>query len=182
MLYSKKGDNGKTDLIGDQRVFKNNSKIDLLGDLDELNSILGLCRFVLSKDDFYFKNQLITTTLLKTQKSIFTIQSEVAGSLKTVSSKSIANLEEFVDSAEKEITPISSFVIPGSSEASAFVDLARTTARRVERKIIDLDINNKVNLSKETKIYINRFSDFLFILARLINHKFGIKEEYQKSD
>jgi cob(I)alamin adenosyltransferase len=182
MLYSKKGDNGKTDLIGSQRVFKNNPKVDLLGDLDELNSVLGLCRFVLSKDDFYFINQLVTKTVLETQKVIFTIQAEVAGSTETVSSKSIKKLEKFIDSAEKEISPITSFIVPGASEVSSFIDLARTVTRRVERKIINLDINNKVNLNKETKIYINRLSDFLFVLARLINHKFGIKEEYQKND
>ncbi len=182
MLYSRKGDDGKTDLVGGQRVFKNNSKIDLLGALDELNSVLGLCRFVLSKADFYFINQPVTKTILETQKVIFVIQAEVAGSTKTVSSKNIKKLEEFIDLAEKEILPISFFVVSGASEASSFVDLARTVTRRVERKIIDLDINNKVNLSKETKIYINRLSDFLFVLARLINHKFGIKEEYQKSD
>lgn len=182
MIYLRKGDEGKTDLLGGKRVFKNNPKIDLLGDLDELNSFLGLCRFVLSKDDFYFMNQPITMTLYGVQKKIFTIQSMIAGSSKNISQKDIEKLEEFIDLAEKEIPPMLSFVTPGASEASAFVDVARTVTRRVERKIIDLVINNEMSVDGEVKVYINRLSDFLFVLARLINHKFGIKEEYQKSD
>ena len=128
MLYTGKGDNGKTSLYHcDQRLSKNSLVAEALGSLDELNSFLGWCKVKAS--DLVLK-------LEQVQNKLFVIQAEVAGAEKFVSESDVEELETWIGEIEEGLDPIKSFVISGGSELSAMLDFARTIARRTERSVV----------------------------------------------
>lgn len=179
MLYTKKGDDGKTSTFGcDQRISKSSAIAEALGSLDEINSFLGICK-VKSEE-----NRLVLTDgtnfskiIHEVQKNLFIIQAEVAGSKMSITPDKIKEIETIVDEIEKELPPIKSFFISGGSEIATLFDIARTISRRAERRVITVADEEKVEVSEFTKGYLNRLSSLLYALARLTNHKLGISEE-----
>ena len=115
--------------------------------------------------------------LRETQENLFSIQAEVAGADKRVGKDSVQKVEELVNAIEKEIPPLKGFSIAGGTELSALLDVARTVARRAERRLVAAAEAKACPLSEETMAYLNRLSSLLFALARLANHLAGVAEE-----
>ena len=174
-IYTKTGDQGQTSLIGGKRVPKNSLRLESYGTIDELNSCLGVVRS-------YIQDTLLTNELLEIQSRLF----DVGGHLATdpeyesskgrlcVNEKDLQYLEEAIDRMDSEIPPMRCFVLPGGSEAISFCHLARTVCRRAERRILDLAETAPVD--EWVLKYINRLSDYLFMLARKIANDTGTKE------
>ncbi|MFA5744751.1 MAG: cob(I)yrinic acid a,c-diamide adenosyltransferase [Candidatus Paceibacterota bacterium] len=177
MLYTGAGDDGMTKVFdcNQQKISKSSEVPEALGALDELNAFLG---FVKVRTD---KNKRISSALREVQENLFIIQAEVAGAGKQLAPEVVGKMEEMIGEIEKEMPPITGFSIAGGTELSALFDVARTFARRTERRIITAkDVLDKSDLSKissETMAYMNRLSSLLFALARLANHQAGVTEE-----
>lgn len=179
MLYTKKGDDGKTKIFScDQRISKSSAIAEALGSLDEINSFLGLCKFLSEKEKLnFFDGTSFAKMIHETQKNLFIIQAEIAGSKISITDDKVKKIEKIIDDIEKELPPIKTFCISGGTKLAAFFDIARTISRRAERRVISVMDEGKIEISSSTKSYLNRLSSFLYALARLTNHKFGITEE-----
>lgn len=165
-IYTRKGDKGETSLRKGQKIPKYHIRVSSYGNIDELNSVLGV---VLSKS----KNKTIKDEILRIQKDLFEIgaslanPSEESKNLSTFLNKRIVEMEKNIDNLTQKIPTLSNFILPGGGELGAFLHLARTICRRAERQIVKLSDKEKI----ETKIisYLNRLSDHLFTLARFAN-------------
>jgi len=190
-IYTKTGDDGTTGLIGGGRVKKYDIRLETYGTIDELNSYLGVIR---SKCEDYFDNGF----LKKIQLNLFEIcsclatdpfdspEKELAGS-KNLSDDSkkkeklqftddLKELEAEIDRISEELPPLTNFVLPSGCESSVFSHVARTVCRRAERNIVRLSEHIPVDIS--IMQYINRLSDYLFVLARMFNFKNGVDESF----
>ena len=179
MLYTKKGDDGKTKTFGcDQRISKSSAIAEALGSLDEINSFLGLCKVKAEKENFILPDGTKAAKEIHSiQNNLFVIQAELAGSKMSMTGDKVEETEIIIDYIEKELPPIKSFFISGGSEVAILFDIARTISRRAERRVVEVSEEGKVEVSDFTKAYLNRLSSLLYALARLSNHKFGITEE-----
>lgn len=173
MLYTGKGDDGKTSLYHcDQRLSKSSKVAEALGSLDEINSLLGWCKLRSPKE--------IALRLTTVQDNLFSIQAEVAGAEKFVTNSDVNKLESWIAKIEESLPEIKTFIISGGSELSAMFDFARTIARRTERKVVAVFEVGDVVLKPETLSYLNRLSSFLYALAREANKEAGVEEEKPK--
>jgi len=179
MLYTRKGDDGKTKTFGcDQRISKSSAIAEALGSLDEINSFLGLCKIETEKEKFLLPDGTTTAREIHSiQNNLFIIQAELAGSKMSITKEKVEEIEIAVDYIEKELPEIKSFFISGGTKLAVYFDIARTTARRAERRVIEVDEEGKIKVSENTKAYLNRLSSLLYALARLANHRAGIIEE-----
>lgn len=179
MLYTGKGDNGTTKTFGcDQRISKSSAIAEALGSLDEINSFLGLCKIKSEKEKFILPNGTIASKEIHNiQKNLFIIQAEIAGSEISIKEEKIKDIEKIINDIEKELPPIKSFFISGGTKLAVLFDISRTIARRAERRVVEVSEEGKTKVSDFSKAYLNRLSSLLYALARLTNHKFGIKEE-----
>lgn len=186
MLYTRKGDNGTTKTFGcDQRISKSSAIAEALGSLDEINSFLGICK-VKSKDaGFKLPNgKTFSEAVHEVQQNLFIVQAELAGSKMTIDEEKVKEVEMMVDAVEKELPPIKTFFISGGSELGALFDIARTIARRAERRVVGVAEDpstgsgqEKIIIGEFTRAYLNRLSSLLYALARLSNHFSGITEQ-----
>ena len=176
MLYTGKGDKGTTTAFGcnQQRISKSSELPEALGALDELNAFLGFVKMCAVKES------RIAGALRDAQETLFIIQAEVAGADKKVGEDAMKQIEKIVNDIEKEIPKLKGFSIAGGTELSALLDVARTLARRAERRVIAVKELGLCELSSETLAYMNRLSSLLFALARLANHLSGVVEESPK--
>jgi cob(I)alamin adenosyltransferase len=172
-IYTKTGDRGDTGLFGGARVSKASLRVEAYGELDELNSVIGLVRTEPFDDE-------IDQLLARVQSRLFDLgaelatapDSKVALGIPLVDEAEVHLLEEAIDRAEIELTPLKTFVLPGGSRAAAYLHLARTVCRRAERKLVLLSQTEGV---RELCIhYVNRLSDTCFVLARLANKRAGV--------
>jgi cob(I)alamin adenosyltransferase len=163
MLYTRKGDTGTSGLIGTKERFEKDSDCyEALGTLDELNCLLGLCRSYAQEQH---TEKIDTVKEIKNiQENLFIIQAELAGSDKSLRDDHIKNMEHVIDSIEQLIPPQHTFVIPGETRLSAWIDYARTVSRRAERIVLRSHKTRPV--STETCKYLNRLSSLLYALAR----------------
>ena len=179
MLYTRKGDDGRTALFGSKkRISKNTYIIEALGELDELNSLLGVCR---AKSKL---NKKIAAIVEDIQQNLFIIQAELAGAPKSISKEKIKKMEKTIDEIEKKLPKITSFLIPGATELGAYLDFARAVSRRTERRVLALPVRSgaRSKPSKESRIYLNRLSSLLYALARytaVISRKKEKKPNYR---
>jgi cob(I)alamin adenosyltransferase len=172
-IYTKRGDKGKTDLFDSYnlckiRVFKDDNKIQAIGSIDELNSSIGIViNLVKDKEEIIF--------LRKIQKDLFLINAYLAGAKNISFSKNKVNyLEKKIDFLEKGLPKLKNFIFPGGSLISSFMHFARSITRRVERNIVTISKENKIN--PNILIFINRLSDLLFVMARWNNKTSGVDE------
>ena len=158
-IYTKTGDEGKTGLGDGTRVEKFSARIERLGCVDELNSIIGL---------ILTENVPQTHILKKIQHDLFDIGGELSiPNYKKIDMRKVSFLEQELDQMNASLPPLKDFILPGGSKPAAYTHLARTVCRRVERNLFLL--NDKEEVNKNALKYINRLSDFLFVLARYIN-------------
>jgi cob(I)alamin adenosyltransferase len=174
-IYTRTGDDGTTGLIGGKRVSKDSPPIEACGSLDELNALLGVVRSQTLPDGVDKLLQLV-------QEHLFTIGAELAtpeGSErrgKEISDIEVQRLESEIDSLEGSIPPLRNFILPGGASAGAKLHLARAVARRAERQCVSLSRFDKVN--PQILRYLNRLSDLLFVLARHVNQRESVPEQY----
>lgn len=165
-IYTKTGDKGQTSLYDGTRIDKDSIRVESYGTIDELNSYIGLCMHYINEDE--------KKVLFNIQRDLFYIGAELATKNteklnKVITDNNIKNLENIIDKYMDESKGLDSFIIPGTSLASAHLHIARTICRRAERIIISLSKIEKVNpmLIK----YINRLSDTLYAIARYSEDK-----------
>lgn len=171
MLYTRKGDSGTSGLYGTKdRLPKNSPIYDALGSLDELNSLLGLCRARLVSYSLFRLHDAVQ----KSQESLFIIQAELAGAEKVLPQEHVEMLETTVDSIEKLIETHDAFVIPGATELSGLLDYARAVSRRTERVVVRISTN--YSISPTSLAYLNRLSSFLYAMARYVAAEAKVKE------
>ena len=159
-ITTKKGDSGTTGLLGTRSVLKSDERIDLLGVMDELSSYLGLVK---SQTKFPEVKELLG----EIQNNMIGIMAGVAGSRDNknkLPAAAVAHLEEAMEMMQQRFTMPEGWILPGGSTASAQVDVARTVARRCERKLAAVKV--RYGADKMVEQYLNRLSDYLFILAR----------------
>lgn len=169
--YTGKGDDGTTIFFGcKERFLKSGVRAEALGTLDELNSLVGLCRAKMVDDKGSAK------LLFSVQEALFVAQAEVAGSEKKLQGKHVRALEKAIEKIAVKLPEIKSFLIPGSSEMSALYDVVRTVARRAERSVVGVKESGEVAVGKQLLAYLNRLSSLFYVLARLEAEKHGINE------
>jgi len=156
------------------RVSKSSPIFEALGMLDELNTITGWCKVACG--DRQFHDQRYDVLLRNVQDHLFTVQAEVAGAPKNVPAESAAHLSALIDSIEKELPPITTFLVPGGTELSARLDIARAVTRRVERRIVTLHESGDRTVSETSRAYLNRLSSFFYALVRYTNYVSGVSE------
>ncbi len=173
-IYTRKGDDGSTEISNRKRIDKSNIRINAMGDIDELNSILGLLRANNISSD-------VSGYLLNIQHRLFDIGAELAipGNA-VISPESVKKLESLIDRYNADLPELKEFVLPGGSIAASICHVARTVCRRSERTLVLLARNESFNT--ETLRYINRLSDLLFVLARTLNKMSNTKEVLWDSD
>ncbi|MBP7173113.1 MAG: cob(I)yrinic acid a,c-diamide adenosyltransferase [Cloacibacterium sp.] len=181
-IYTKTGDSGETSLYGGTRVSKANIRVESYGTIDELNSFIGVAKSLI-------ENQEIIHQLKKIQFDLFTLGSESAtptDKLKLANGKSrlslmignveITELEQWMDNMEEKQDPLKFFILPGGGKAATSLHVARTVCRRAERCLITL--NEIEGVRPELIQYLNRLSDYLFVLARYVSKLQNEAEEY----
>ena len=176
MLYTGKGDTGTTKLFHcDQQNISKSSEIpEALGALDELNAFLGLVKM-------HAKHSArIAGAIREMQEQLFIVQAEVAGADKKIKKSTVTSIEKVIDEIEKEIPKITGFSIAGGTELSALLDVARTLARRAERRVVSIQEAKLCKISSDTLAYLNRLSSLLFAIARLANYQAGVAEEHPR--
>lgn len=180
-VYTKTGDQGETGLVSGNRTLKSDSRIDLYGELDELNSRIGLSCSKLSLD---LEFQHTVNFLHHVQSAIFDLGSNLACevenrtkfNLPQIADKFIADLELEIDRLDHELPPLKNFILPGGTVIAASIHLCRTNARTVERKLIHYYETTKEELPVNSIIFLNRLSDYLFVLARYVNKVKSMEE------
>ena len=166
-IYTKTGDEGTTGLVNGPRRSKADLRVEAYGTVDEANAAIGIARLETTGE--------LNDMLALIQNDLFDLGSDLASPLDNAEQPSLRiiasqtkRLEDEIDRLNELLTPLTSFVLPGGSPASAHLHLARTIARRAERAMVTLSA--KENVNKEALIYINRLSDFLFVAARYANN------------
>lgn len=180
MLYTQKGDKGKTELFCcDQKLTKGSLVAEALGSVDEINSLLGWCKIKAFEKNLFLggKNRLAGEVIDKIQNDLFSIQAEIAGADKKISPNRVKFLETITDEIEKELPAIKSFFVAGGTELSAMFDFARAVARRAERQVTAAGDVGELKLKLSTKAYLNRLSSILYALARVANFRAGLAEK-----
>jgi cob(I)alamin adenosyltransferase len=173
-IYTKTGDHGDTSLFGGKRLPKSNLRIDAYGTVDELNAHLGVVRALKPPAE-------VESILEQLQNQLFVLGADLATPIDTVSSKvqriqqeHIQNLEKFIDQIDEQLKPLQYFILPGGQLCGAQLHIARTVCRRAER-LVDA-LGRKEDIGKFPLIYLNRFADLLFVLARYTNIRTGVEE------
>lgn len=173
-IYTKTGDAGDTGLFGGGRVPKDHARVAAYGEVDELNSVIGLVRATEPE-------ALFDDLLEGIQRDLFSIGGHLAtpdpdkvrAALEKaeLSEARITVMEEVMDAADTELVPLRAFILPGGSTKAAILHVARTVCRRAERAVVTLA--REAEVPPLFIVYLNRLSDLLFTLARLANHRTG---------
>ena len=144
--------------------------------MDEINSFLGICKIKSVEKKFIFNGQNISEIVHGIQETLFIIQAELAGADKKVGEEKVLELEKIINEIETTMPPIKTFFISGGTELGVTFDVARTIARRAERRVVGVLEEGHRPIGDNTKKYLNRLSSILYALARLSNHLSGIVE------
>lgn len=171
-IYTKTGDDGETGLFGGTRVSKASPRVNAYGEIDELNSAIGVARA-------HGADDATEGLLSRIQSELFDLGAELAArpgkdvGIPPIDDPQIEALEGAIDEAEAELTPLKSFVLPGGCAAAAHLHLARTICRRAERSLVGLGDDE---VRGAVVRYVNRLSDLLFVLARLANQRASVPD------
>ena len=167
-IYTKTGDKGETGLFGGMRVRKDCPKIQVIGDVDELNCIIGMVLANEIPED-------VKKSLVQIQHQLFNLGAEINNiEFNFINADLVTNLEKQIDSFNENLPPLKNFILPGGGCAAATCHLARAVCRRAERNVVTLNDMEKLNPNILT--YLNRLSDYLFVVSRVLS-KFADQEE-----
>ena len=166
-IYTKTGDKGDTGLFGGQRVAKDSLRIEAYGTVDELNSLLGVCRSLIAMKE-------VDLILEEIQNDLFTLGADLAtrataspASVQRIQPSDSLRLESHIDYIESRIEPLRSFILPGGNQGAALLHFSRTVCRRAERLVVRLAREEEIG--DQPVIYLNRLSDLLFMMGRWVN-------------
>ncbi len=168
-IYTKTGDSGETGLLGGSRRPKNDPRIATIGDVDELNAMLGVARTRCTEE--------VSAKLLRVQSDLFELGAELAApagskfDLARIGPEQIHELEAEIDAWTGQLPPLKAFILPGGGEGSAMLHLARSVCRRAERSLVTLRESEEVR--DDIAVFVNRLSDWLFVAARASNAQEG---------
>lgn len=174
-IYTKTGDTGETSLFDNTRVSKADPRVDAYGEVDELNACLGVARAAGVGQD-------IAVALESIQKDLFALGARLADPSSRIAARvakaavtthDVERLEQTIDRLELEVPSLRRFILPGGSTGGALLHLARTICRRAERRVIGLGPDA---IEPILIVYLNRLSDLLFVMARVVNHRAGMPE------
>ncbi|UNK38476.1 cob(I)yrinic acid a,c-diamide adenosyltransferase [Shinella sp. H4-D48] len=173
-IYTRTGDDGTTGLVAGPRRKKHDLRVESYGEVDEANSCIGLARQQLAG------HPSLDKTLMRIQNDLFDLGADLATpdtgkkpeyEPLRIAQSQVDRLEKEIDALNADLEPLRSFVLPGGTPAAAALHLARTVARRAERRIVALQDCEGEAVSAAAVAYINRLSDFLFVAARWVNEK-----------
>ena len=167
-IYTRSGDSGTTALANGQRIPKYHPRIEALGDVDELNSLLGLLLAEIDMPDS------LSPLLQRIQNDLFDIGGELAVAdpdYTVITQEVVLWLEQQLDSLNTELPPLEEFILPGGNRAAAQAHLCRCVCRRAERRVVELAGTDSVN--PQSAAYLNRLSDLLFVYARTLSRLDG---------
>ena len=173
-IYMRTGDNGTTGLGDGSRINKDSLRVDAMGDVDELNSVIGMMLTEAVPD-------ILVETLVQIQHDLFNLGGEICIPGYVILQQSrIDDLEEAIDTLNDDLAPLKEFILPGGTKTAAHCHLARTVCRRAERKLIELHRSEAVtDISLK---YLNRLSDLLFVMCRTINKEAGVSDVLWKNE
>lgn len=164
-LYTRTGDDGTSGLSGGERIAKNHQRMNAMGTVDELNSVIGLLVSKLQDDE-------LEEMLVEIQHDLFNIGGEISMPPHSfIKPEKVTGLERKIDQFNESVEPLKDFILPGGCEAAAVCHMARSIARRAERDVVTLHQHEAV--CDTTRQYLNRLSDLLFVVARIINLRNG---------
>jgi cob(I)alamin adenosyltransferase len=168
-IYTRRGDDGTTGIADGSRLFKDNHRIEAIGCLDELNSLIGVV--------IAHAGSSAPVELTGVQHQLFELGAELATpGAERLRAEDVASLEQALDRHNSRLPPLKEFILPGGDLATAHCHLARSVCRRAERRLIELGRSETLN--PESLRYINRLSDLLFVLARVLARRDGGREVY----
>jgi len=175
-IYTRTGDKGQTSLFNGQRVSKADLRIEAYGTVDELNSAIGIAIAEIRNPKSEIRNELT-----QIQNDLFEIGSALASpgiknqelGIKKLGNR-VKDFEESIDNMTEKMPALSNFILPGGGRTGAMLHVARTVARRAERKVVTLLEREKID--RDIVVYLNRLSDLLFTMARFVNYKEKQKE------
>lgn len=171
-IYTKTGDKGETGLGDGSRIPKDHIRVQAMGSCDELNSHLGLLIEELKEAGALME---LMVFLEKSQHRIFDLGGEISiPGYKIIKDEHVTQLENYLDELNENIPPLENFIMPGGSKLLATIHLARSVARRAERDLVSLSVDHKIN--EAGLRYLNRLSDFLFVVARFAAKETNIPE------
>lgn len=168
-IYTKTGDKGMTALYSGKRVQKDNIRIEAYGTIDELMSFMGVL-VSSTKDNIQLED--IERTLYKIGCYLANEEATSSG----ITDDNIAQLEQRIDQLDASLPPLHNFIIPGGTTAASMCHVCRTICRRAERRMITLRNSLEDKMDDNSFIYINRLSDYFFLLARKLNHNDGVQD------
>ena len=172
-IYTKTGDAGESSLYGGKRILKSDLRLEAYGSIDELNSALGLCLAVETGGAH-------RAAIVALQNKLFLVGSELASAdkpptgMKLIDEADVAELEQVMDGWQAKLPELKNFILPGGSPLAAQLHLARTVARRAERAVVRL--NTATSVRPVLLQFLNRLSDYLFVMARQVNFEQGQAE------
>ncbi|PYP42296.1 MAG: cob(I)yrinic acid a,c-diamide adenosyltransferase [Gemmatimonadetes bacterium] len=176
-IYTRTGDTGQTGLFGGGRVAKDHVRVAAYGEVDELNSAIGVARSAAPAERFDAELEAIQRDLFALGGHLATPDpAKVRAALEKaeLSPERVAAFERAIDAADQELPPLRAFILPAGDAKAAALHLARTVCRRAERGVVRLARESEV--PELFLVYLNRLSDYLFTLARLANHRAGRSE------
>ena len=171
-IYTKPGDDGSTGLIDGSRISKSNPRIMAYGAIDELNSAIGIVLSSRLDNDIHDLLEEIQNDLFMAGADL--ANPDLKNEANRITHEMVISLEKNIDRLESELSPITYFILPGGDSIASQMHLARAISRRAETQIVRLA--EKESINKLCQIYINRLSDLLFVIARVINKRKMIKD------
>lgn len=181
-IYTKAGDDGKTSLFGGKRIPKYADRIESYGTVDELNSFVGLLT-----DELEIKE--VKDFLLKVQHNLFDIGSVLATdpnsefNLPCVNESDVSRIEQSIDNMQEQLPTLKHFILPGGHKVVSYTHICRTVCRRAERRVVAVSASEEVD--NNIILYLNRLSDYFFVLGRYLGLQLGVEEvkwESKKND
>jgi cob(I)alamin adenosyltransferase len=173
-IYTRTGDAGTTSLGDGTRVDKDGLRVDAMGDVDELNATIGLLLTEALPEK-------LVSILTQIQHDLFNMGAEICiPNYAVLQQTSIDQLENSIDAMNGTLLPLKEFILPGGTKAAAICHLARTVCRRAERKLVTL--HKKENVTEISLKYLNRLSDLLFVMCRIINKDAGVDDVLWKNE
>jgi cob(I)alamin adenosyltransferase len=174
-IYTKTGDTGETSLFDNTRVSKADARVDAYGEVDELNACLGVARGAGVDEELGALIESLQKDLFALGARLADPSARIAARVEkaVIGSDAVERLELTIDRLEATLPPLRRFILPGGSPAGAALHLARTICRRAERRVIGLGSGA---VDPILLVYMNRLSDLLFVMARVVNHRAGVAE------
>lgn len=175
-VYTLTGDKGTTSLVGGQRVAKDDTRVEAYGTVDELNAHIGMLAHAIKGTDAVVEKLLFTiqNKLFNLGAYLATEQNDAQSPVYGLSDEDVKAVEAMIDALDEQLPPMRGFILPGGTQASVCCDICRTVTRRAERRVVTLAAQKPLNPLAQR--YLNRLSDFFFILARHCNVASNVEE------